>query len=100
MSDIGDTVITSTGPDLNADATFIDNSGSLQHDSSISGNSSIDGNSLVAALAGAGTKIGTALFAEQAAKATVKANPNSATTLILVVGGVAALFVILLVLKK
>ena len=55
----------------------------------------MDGNSLVAALAGDASNVGLGFLAASTAKATVKANPNSATTLIIVIGGVAALFLIL-----
>lgn len=60
----------------------------------------MDGNSLISALAGDVTTGATAFFAADAAKATVKANPNSATTLIIVVGAVAALVVVLTLKKK
>lgn len=60
----------------------------------------MDGNSLVSALAGDATQIGTAIIAEQGAVNIAKHNPNSASTLILVVGGVAVLVVLLLVLRK
>lgn len=60
----------------------------------------MDGNSLVSALAGDATQVASAFIAADAAKTAVKKNPGSANTLILVAGGVAALFVVLLLLKK
>lgn len=60
----------------------------------------MNGNSLVASLAGDATTAFATFEAADVAKSTVKANPNSANTLIYVVGGIAALVVILLVLKK
>lgn len=61
----------------------------------------MDGNSLVAALAGDATTAFGAFEAADVAKHTVKANPNSATTLILVAGGVAVFAILaIFVLKK
>lgn len=62
--------------------------------------SSMDGNSLIAALAGDASKVGTAFIAADAAKSTVKANPGSATTLIIVAGLVVVAVVLLPVLLK
>lgn len=60
----------------------------------------MDGNSLISALAGDATAGASAFFAADAAKHVVKANPNSATTLIIVVGVVAALVVVLTLKKR
>lgn len=56
--------------------------------------------SLFAALAGDATKVATAFIAADAAKHVVKANPNSATTLIIVAGGIAALVLVLVLVRK
>lgn len=60
----------------------------------------MSGDDLVTALAGDATTLGTSYIASQAVTNTVRANPNSASTLILVAGGIAALFVVLVMLKK
>lgn len=63
-------------------------------------NGGMDGNSLVAALASDATQVGTTLIAANAAAKVTKANPNAATTLFLVVGGVAALIVVLILVRR
>lgn len=60
----------------------------------------LDNNSLTAALAGDATTVGTAFIGEQAAVAAFKANPASVTTLIYVAGAIAALVVIVYVVKS
>lgn len=62
--------------------------------------SSANGNSLIEALAGDAAKVATGYFAADAAKTAVKKNPNSATTIVLVAGGIAALFIVLVLAKK
>lgn len=69
-------------------------------DNGQSDSSGMDGNSLIAALAKDGAQVGTAFFAADAAKTAIKKNPNSATTMILVAGGVGALFIVMMMLKK
>lgn len=64
------------------------------------GTASVNNNSLIAALAGDATTIGTSFIAADAAKSVVKSNPNSATTLIIVAGGVAALVLVLVLVKR
>lgn len=56
----------------------------------------MDTGSLVSALAGDATQIGTAFIAADAAKSTVKSNPGSATTLIIVAGVVGIVALVLL----
>lgn len=62
--------------------------------------SGMNGNSLISALAGDATKVFAAYEAADVAKHTVKANPKSANTLILVVGGIAALVVVLFLIRR
>jgi hypothetical protein len=71
-----------------------------QNGSSKMAESNMDGNSLIAALAGDASQVGTAFIAADAAKSAVKANPGSATTLIIVVGAGIALVAIVFLLKK
>lgn len=68
--------------------------------SSVSASSGMNGNSLFAALANDATKVFGAYEVASTAKYTVKKNPNASTYLIIAVGGIAALVLVMLLVRK